>query len=48
MAAQQHHHRTPEETAALTGGDPEGIRRGMAVFETVDADDDDVVDDESE
>lgn len=35
-----HQHRTPEEIAAITGGDPDGIRRGMAVYEMVDADDD--------
>jgi hypothetical protein len=39
MAAREHTHRTPEEIAAITGGDPEGIRIGMGGFKMVDADD---------
>ena len=28
--------KTPEKIAAITGGDPEEIRRGIRAFETVD------------
>ncbi|MFH5844196.1 hypothetical protein [Haladaptatus sp. CMAA 1909] len=40
MPAQEHTPWTPEEIAAITGGDPEGIRIGMGGFKMVDADGD--------